>query len=398
MQLSKSRSSLIYLLVFGLAIRLAVLFLYPDQHLPDVDVYIEAGKALFDTGILGTEKYMALYPIWAHITGGGLGLKIADIALSTLTIALIYQVTLEIFENRGTAVLAGLFAAVYPHFVFYSVSRLSETPYVFLTCLAFILLYRQRFWLGCIVLVLSIHVRPSIDFLAPILIISFAVLTHRLPKQETIGHVLKYVAVYLIFMAPWWVHNYAKYDTFIRLNVGDGIVIYSGNNPMNRSGGGVAYGGPNDDMDLSIFNHIEDPVERNDAMKKAAFDFIKENPGRFVELAGIKFVRFWRLWPYAPAYQKPLYIVASLLSYGVILALCLVGMGRALKERWRQLVPIFLFSGYLLFVHMVTISSVRYRLPVEPFMIVIAAATARELLAKWGWTRQWVLDKIEQPD
>jgi len=39
----------------------------------------------------------------------------------------------------------------------------------------------------------------------------------------------------------------------------------------------------------------------------------------------------------------------------------------------RALLPIYLLIGYFTLVHVVTIASLRYRLPIEPFLIVMAA-------------------------
>ena len=40
-------------------------------------------------------------------------------------------------------------------------------------------------------------------------------------------------------MSPWWYHNYLKYNEFVRLNLGFGLTFYAGNNPLNKTGGGV---------------------------------------------------------------------------------------------------------------------------------------------------------------
>jgi hypothetical protein len=35
------------------------------------------------------------------------------------------------------------------------------------------------------------------------------------------------------------VHQYEKYGYFVRTNFGSSLVLYSGNNPLNKTGGGV---------------------------------------------------------------------------------------------------------------------------------------------------------------
>ncbi len=51
-----------------------------------------------------------------------------------------------------------------------------------------------------------------------------------------------YLFVYAALMAPWWAYNYARYGQFVRLNLAGGMVLYTGNNPLNISGGGVDAG------------------------------------------------------------------------------------------------------------------------------------------------------------
>jgi len=394
-----------HILVLAVLLRILILWIYPDQNFPDAAAYITSGQDLFTTGIMGENIYMPLYPIWTFLWGDQLGVKIGDILLSVATIWVVYHLALLIFNQPRVALISALAVAIYPHFIFYSVSRLTETPFLFLLCLAFLLLYKQRFFTASVVIVLSILVKPTLDLLAPLLICVFVLLVHRLGWRVLWRNLAIYGLVYVVLMTPWWLHNYQKYGEFVRLSLGDGVVLYSGNNPQNTTGGGVGYsegeigyGRLKDDLDFSWFRDIKDPLERNKALKERAIEFISENPDRFVELAAVKFVRFWRLWPFAPQYQKPHLIAVSLVSYGVALGLVIWGLPALLSRFWRRLSPVFLLTAYLTAVHMVTIASIRYRLPLEPFLIILAAwqlenlsekkAFLNMLLKKLGFPRQ----------
>lgn len=363
-----------FLAVIGIAVmaRLVTLFFMPGLAFGDTNAYLEDGRGLFETGQIVNHLYMPLYSVLAYVTGGGTGTKLVDIGLSVVTVVLIRQLSLEIFQRESYALTAALMAAVYPHFLFYSVARLSETLFILLICAAFLAFYRLRFNLGSILLVLAILTRPSADLVAPVLVIGFAAFVHRKTPGQCLAHLGKYLVIYSVLMSPWWVHNYVKYDTFVRLSLGNGPVLYAGNNERNTSGGGVINNKATDDVDYGQFSHIGDPVARNTAMKNAAFRFILDNPGRFFRLSMTKFVRFWRLWPYAPEYRQPHIIVASILSYGSVLMLAILFLIGNLRDHWRVLAPLLIFSGYLTAIHMVTIGSIRYRLPVEPFLIILA--------------------------
>lgn len=377
-----SRVHIGHILALGLVVRLAVFAILPDQHFGDARLYVETGHALATTGVMSSYIYMPLYPLWTWVWGGAWGAKLGDILVSTATIWIIWRLSMIVIRDRAAALAAAITAALYPHFLFYAVSGLTETLFAFLLTAAFLCLYRRRFGWGAVFLVLTILVRPTLDFLAPLLIIAFAIGVHRLSARETVVHVLRYVCLYVALMSPWWVHNYLKYGEFVRLDLADGIVLYSGNNPLNTSGGGVVGDLKGSDVDMTSFDRIPNLVDRNKALKQAAWEFIKENPGRFVELAGTKFLRFWRLWPYAGEYEKPWIIAASLLSYGVLLVFCVMFLLRNGAREFGLLSPILLLTLYLTFVHMVTIGSIRYRFPLEPFIVILGSAAVISLVER----------------
>jgi len=367
------RKILLTLLLVGFSMRLVAFFLLPPQDFDDAAAYVAMGREFLDKGFATDTHFMPLYPLTTALMGGATGAMLFDVLVSTGFIALIFHLACALGIDRRAALLAAAVTAVYPHFIFYSVTGLTETTYMALLAGAFLCLYREREAWGSVLLVLSILERPSLDLLAPALVVLFALAVHRRPWRRALSDLMKYAVIYVVLMAPWWLYNYAQYGQFVRLNLGDGIVLYSGNNPLNVSGGGVAYGLPNDDMDLTPFSTIADPVARNDAMKAAAYRFIRENPGHFAEMMGVKFVRFWRLWPYSPRYQTWPIIVLSLLSYGIVLPLAVLAVARSERSALMRLSPILALAAYLSLLHMVTIGSIRYRLPLEPFMIVLAA-------------------------
>lgn len=365
-----------HIVLLGVLARLLVFAVMPDQHFSDAHAYADSGHALVTTGFLSSPKYMPLYPLWTWIWGGAWGVKIGDILVSTAMIWLIWRLAGLLMRDRVAALAAAAVAAAYPHFLFYAVSGLTETLFAGLLVASFLSYYQRRFFWGSTLFVLTILVHPTLDLLAPILVAAFARIVHRASPRETGFRVAQYACIYLVLMSPWWVDNYLHYGTFVRLDLGDGIVLYAGNNPLNTSGGGVMGGKKGSDVDLTPFDSIKDPVKWNAALERAAWQFIRDNPGRFVELAGLKFVRFWRLWPYAGEYEKPWIVAASLLSYGVLLVCSIVYLAVAGRRNFRVLLPILLLMTYLTLVHMVTIGSIRYRFPLEPFIVILGSAGA----------------------
>ena len=378
--LFKDRPLLMILLV-SLLVRLFVMWHYPDQNFPDAVAYKTIGKEIFSGNIITNNIYMPLYPILSYLTGGGQIQILVDIVISVVSIWLIFLLSMHLFNDRLTALLSASIGAFYPHFLFYSVSGLTEVFYTFLLLLAFVLFYRKMIVWAIIILILALLVRPTFDLLNPIIVALFVIFVHKLNWIKVSKYLGIYLFFYIVIMSPWWAHQYYKYDTFVRLNLGDGVVLYAGNNPLNQSGGGIN----GVDVDESRFIGISDPVDRNKAQKDAAIEYIISNPGRFLEMAGVKFLRFWRLWPYANEYQQWYIVAASLLSYGSMLVMAIGFVLRNSKKYFRETLPIFALFGYLTLVHMVTIGSIRYRFPLEPFLIIFASYFLIDVLKNKKW-------------
>jgi 4-amino-4-deoxy-L-arabinose transferase-like glycosyltransferase len=369
------RRMLASIIVLAVLLRFVCGALLPDQHIPDADVYRAAAQGLREGGLLNAAHIMPLYPILIAITGPGWGQLLLDIILSTAVVWLVFELTLSVFGDRVAALLAAFAAAIYPYFIFYSALGLTEPLFFTLLLAAYVAWYRGRFTTAAIAAVLAILTRPIIDPLVPVLVLAFAVGVHQLTIAASLRRLAAYVLIYCALLAPWWVHNYAAYGTFVRLNLGAGVVLYEGNHPDNHKGGGTLPG----EIDFSAFDSIRDPLARDRAMWDAGMRFIIDDPRRFIENAGIKFLRFWRPWPYAQGYSGLLYVAASAASFVPVLLLSLLYLlGWGWRDR-RRITPMLLFAAYLTAIHMVFLASLRYRLPIELFMIVFAAVAVARL-------------------
>jgi hypothetical protein len=143
---------------------------------------------------------------------------------------------------------------------------------------------------------------------------------------------------------------------------------------MNQSGGGIG----DVDYDQSAFSDISDPVARDRALKAAATRYILEDPLRFARLAWLKFCRLWRPWPYASQYSGGMIAAIVAASFAPILLFAVAGAIVGWRHDYRAVLPILLFIAYTTAVHMVTIASLRYRFPMEPFLVVLAAPVIAE--------------------
>jgi 4-amino-4-deoxy-L-arabinose transferase-like glycosyltransferase len=351
----------------------------PDQSatLPDAVAHRDAGTSLWATGQLGTPFHMPLYPALVGVLGPGWRQLAIDISLSTATIWLLYELTKLVFDQRTGLIAAGI-AALYPHFIFFSVAGLTETLFMALLVAAYVAWYRGLNVLAAVFAVLAILTRPILDVLAPILVLYFSLAIHKQPIAAAARNLVIYAGIYYGLMAPWWLHNYQAYGTFVRLNLGGGLALLSGNNPGNQTGG----------IDINLgaasarFQSITDPVERDRAMQQAAIEYIKSDPQRFMAQAVLKLARFRRPWPHTESYRSQIYVLAALFSFVPVTLLAAASLVLCSRVQLVHAVPLLLFIAYLTAAHTVFPGSIRYRLPLEPFLVVLAAAAAAEFLRR----------------
>jgi hypothetical protein len=111
-------------------------------------------------------------------------------------------------------------------------------------------------------------------------------------------------------------------------------------------------------------------------------------------LRGAKFVRFWRLWPHTDSYSNPLVIAIYVLGFVPVLLLSLAFLARWGVPDFVRVAPLLAFAAYLTLVDMVFAASIRYRMPIEPFMIVLAATALARFGRRWASLRP-LLDRLD---
>ena len=132
----------IAILAVAALVRGVAAIVLPDQGalLHDIASYREAAKILASHWQMVDPTQMPLYPLLIAVTGPGVGQLAADIALSVVTVWLIYALTFELFADRLAAAAAGIMAACYLPFAFFAVVGLSETLFIALMLGAFLAL------------------------------------------------------------------------------------------------------------------------------------------------------------------------------------------------------------------------------------------------------------------
>jgi hypothetical protein len=121
---------------------------------------------------------------------------------------------------------------------------------------------------------------------------------------------------------------------------------------------------------------------RDLAFSRRALDYIRADLPRFLGLSFQKVLALWALYAEPMTMNRPrmgLEKLASILSYGVLLPFALVWLFRTLRRNRVSVLILILFLSFTL-VHAVSMSKVRYRLPLDSFVIIYGVGGAMALL------------------
>ena len=406
--IDKKKISII--LIISLILKFLISLFYNQINFNDGQSYSTAGEQLFNNGVILIENVMPLYPVLVYIAEKTFGIISVNIFLSTISIYIAYKISYLIFKDNFSAIIVAIWMAIHPFNFFYSYNNLTEIFYVFLVLASFYYLYKSSYTKSSILFVLVLLVKPNIEILVPFLIFSFSYFKYK-NIYFSIKKLLIYFLIYVSLMSAWWFHQYEKYGYFVRTNFGSSLVLYSGNNHLNKTGGGVIL--TKEDLELyperfvveirdysleSFKDEIgfkvvsknfpvyeggkEAYLIRHNTLKNAALEFIKNNPKRFLELAILKFKRFWSPIPFSKEFTSTFEITVSLISLLPIYIFSIIGVFFIFKKKIYKSLPIIIYCMYINLIHVISISSFRYRFIIEMFLIILASYGLRQVIEK----------------
>ena len=173
----------------------------------------------------------------------------------------------------------------------------------------------------------------------------------------------------LATLAPWGYRNYRALGEWVWTSTNAGITSYDGWNPDAT--------GASDQRFVARMPQLRGmgEVGRNTYLAELARAFVRENPARAVQLAAIKVARTWSPMPLSAEFSRPAYIAVAL-CYAVPLdLLALVGLVISVLPRRTRLLLV-VPAIYLTVGAAITVGSLRYRVPAEPFLACLVAGVA----------------------
>ncbi|MEX2173432.1 MAG: glycosyltransferase family 39 protein [Pirellulaceae bacterium] len=319
-----------------------------------------------------------------------------------------------LFDER-TALLAATLTALYPEAIAASTFVLSEAPFGPLMVFQLVAWTRawradsgrQQFgWAAAAGVLggLATLMRPSWLLFVPFAIAAgmasvrffrSATQSAAYRRHMLIGATL--LATLCATLAPWWIRNYAVAGRFVPTSLQVGASLYDGWGPQATGASDMQFvpqfiaeqhqvdrdQADRDQADrqatLPPRGTFEDRLDRR--LRNASLAWATNHPVRVLQLAGIKFLRMWNPLPNAAEFGTGTLRAILALTYTPLIALALVGAWRFTRRDWPYLLcllPAFYFTG----LHMIFVSSIRYRQPAMLVLIVLAAGILTRWLAR----------------
>ncbi len=316
--------------------------------------------------------------------------KIGNALLGTATVLLAYLTGKMLFGRRVGSITAAL-VSFYPYFIAYAGDLLSETFLTFMLAAGVYAVVRaalfpawKNFALAGAAIGLAGLTKSTV---LPFFLLACAWIWWR-SRSFKAGLLVGIFT--LLTITPWTLRNYFHYDKGYVMPV---------NTPWFSLYGSACdealypellpeldYPPPADlfnpaiPKDWAYVSQLPLP-ERDKYCKERALAWIKGNPDKLFLLMKLRFIHFWRLYPVmAWPWQKK----AAMLTSGVYIPLCVVGLIVAWRRFRETSLLLALFASYTA-VHLFFVVTLRYRVPMDTFVIMGAALA---LDAAWARFRR----------
>ncbi len=214
----------------------------------------------------------------------------------------------------------------------------------------------------------AVLVKPSFALFPPLAGLAWLLLARSRPAL--LGAACLGLGVALA-MAPWWIRNAQLLGRFVPTALWSGASLYDGWNPSATGGSDMSF------LNTPALQGLSE--EAQDAtLRRQAIDWAKDHPRRVLALAVAKAQRFWSPWPVGEGTvsRSPWVMIAGAIATLPVYLLLLSGAWRHRRDP-RALV---ILAGTLLYfagIHMIFVSSIRYRVPgMAPALGIAGAALA----------------------
>ena len=302
--------------------------------------------------------------------------------------------------NKGEwiGLIAAAVTAVYFYFVYYAAALMTESFYIVAILWTFTIAIQmvrsdQHGWRQWVLLGLAIGITVLFRQLY-LLFVPFMLLWLWYAARPKLYYLIIPILLLVLMMLPWTIRNYIAFDHFVLLNTNAGYAFFWGNHPI--------YGTkfiPILPAEMGSYYSLLPPdllhlneAQLDSALLKLALTDIMSDPGRYLLLSFSRIPPYFQFWPSSDS--SLLSNVARVGSFGLFLPFMAVGLIRSLFYHFPSLPArlvspfalVYLFMLIYTGIHVFTWTLIRYRLPVDAFLVIFAGLTIL-------WLGEWILSR-----
>jgi 4-amino-4-deoxy-L-arabinose transferase-like glycosyltransferase len=224
---------------------------------------------------------------------------------------------------------------------------------------------------------------PALALLFPVLLI-WAAVRHPSRGRPRVMHPLLAAGIAILGCVPWTVRNYAQFHRFIPLRSNFSFELYVGNNENYDEQNRFRPAAVTQDREILRYLRMGETAFMDEERRKA-FAFIASHPRIEMRLIALRFVEFWMGTP------APLATFRETNSFPLrFLLLCnylaplgaLLGAIVLIARRNAYAFPLVAFLVVFPLLYYITHTSLRYRHPIDPVVLLLVAAGVSGL---WQW-------------
>jgi 4-amino-4-deoxy-L-arabinose transferase-like glycosyltransferase len=335
--------------------------------------------------------------------------RLVQSLVGALTVYIVFA-TAELLFSRRVAVLAGLWAALYPSLIYVCGVFYVSCLFAFLIALSVYLLsliHKHKssrsfilLPLAGVVIGVTVLCRPVFLTFLPFAIFC-VVSSYSGSAVRRITYATALVVIASLTVLPWTLRNYALYKRVIPVSTGGGSHLWKGNNELAMGNADDRHLEPGEgDVWTNRLNGLDpsrrkmltqqydevrrdlkalDEIEYDQYLGSLAFTFIGHHPGRFLELFARRLVTLYT--PFTAVRPEHGTIIGSSerLAFSAIfyptLLLGVCGALYALRE-WRRYLVLYLPIVSLTLVYGALIAASRFRIEFEPQIIIFASSAS----------------------
>ncbi len=203
--------------------------------------------------------------------------------------------------------------------------------------------------------------------------------------QRFVAGVKLLVAASLIILGcilPWTYRNYQVYDRFLLLNSNAGYAMYSAQHPIHGDTFHEFKAAP---LPAGWWGRPEPELDR--ALMRLGLRFVADDPGRYARLTLSRLRAYFEFWPTADT--SLLHNLGRMGAFGLCLPFMLYGIYIVIRQPQfaNRFSLLLIFMVFYTALHVFTWAMVRYRLPVDAVLIVMAALALHNLFVR---SRDWL--------